>query len=161
MSGTGPREAILYATPQANTDSSPTRMNLTNTKTRLKGAQTGHSLLAKKRDALTLKFRAILKKVDEVSCYYCCIGSFLVASNLCTRGGSAPPPDSKVVSKRGFVGNWAARASTQRPCENAQAGGRKPITKHMSGTLSHQLLSSCLTPRIAADYKVQTRIKHP
>jgi len=41
-------------------------MALTNTKTRLKGAQTGHSLLAKKRDALTARFRAILRKVDEV-----------------------------------------------------------------------------------------------
>ncbi|TXT13114.1 hypothetical protein VHUM_01515 [Vanrija humicola] len=54
MSGTGPREAIF-----------PTRMNLTLTKGRLKGAQTGHSLLAKKRDALTTRFRQILKKVDE------------------------------------------------------------------------------------------------
>ncbi|KAF8265920.1 ATPase, V1 complex, subunit D [Lactarius quietus] len=54
MSGTGPRESIF-----------PTRMALTNTKTRLKGAQTGHSLLAKKRDALTTRFRAILRKVDE------------------------------------------------------------------------------------------------
>lgn len=45
---------------------SPTRMALTNTKTQLKGAQTGHSLLAKKRDALMTRFRAILKKVDEV-----------------------------------------------------------------------------------------------
>ncbi|EIN07255.1 vacuolar ATP synthase subunit D [Punctularia strigosozonata HHB-11173 SS5] len=54
MSGTGPRENIF-----------PTRMALTNTKLRLKGAQTGHSLLAKKRDALTTRFRAILKKVDE------------------------------------------------------------------------------------------------
>jgi len=54
MSGTGARESIF-----------PTRMALTNTKTRLKGAQTGHSLLAKKRDALTTRFRAILRKVDE------------------------------------------------------------------------------------------------
>ncbi|ORX38724.1 ATP synthase subunit D-domain-containing protein [Kockovaella imperatae] len=54
MSGTGPREAVF-----------PTRMNLTLTKGRLKGAQTGHSLLAKKRDALTTRFRQILKKVDE------------------------------------------------------------------------------------------------
>lgn len=46
---------------------SPTRMNLTLTKQRLKGAQTGHSLLAKKRDALMNRFRAILRKVDEVS----------------------------------------------------------------------------------------------
>jgi V-type H+-transporting ATPase subunit D len=42
-------------------------MNLTLTKGRLKGAQTGHSLLAKKRDALMTRFRSILKKVDEVS----------------------------------------------------------------------------------------------
>ncbi|WVQ71285.1 hypothetical protein IAR50_000811 [Cryptococcus sp. DSM 104548] len=54
MSGAGPREAIF-----------PTRMNLTLTKGRLKGAQTGHSLLAKKRDALTTRFRTILRKVDE------------------------------------------------------------------------------------------------
>ncbi|KAF5330618.1 hypothetical protein D9619_005922 [Psilocybe cf. subviscida] len=54
MSGTGPRENVFA-----------TRMALTNTKLRLKGAQTGHSLLAKKRDALTTRFRAILRKVDE------------------------------------------------------------------------------------------------
>jgi ATP synthase subunit D len=60
MSGTGPRESIF-----------PTRMALTNTKTRLKGAQTGHSLLAKKRDALTTRFRAILRKVDEVRSRRC------------------------------------------------------------------------------------------
>jgi hypothetical protein len=55
MSGAGARENVFA-----------TRMALTNTKLRLKGAQTGHSLLAKKRDALTTRFRAILKKVDEV-----------------------------------------------------------------------------------------------
>ncbi|KAG6918129.1 hypothetical protein DXG01_016318 [Tephrocybe rancida] len=54
MSGAGARENVFA-----------TRMALTNTKLRLKGAQTGHSLLAKKRDALTTRFRAILKKVDE------------------------------------------------------------------------------------------------
>lgn len=56
MSGTGARENVFA-----------TRMTLANTKQRLKGAQTGHSLLAKKRDALTTRFRAILRKVDEVS----------------------------------------------------------------------------------------------
>lgn len=55
----GAREAIF-----------PTRMALTNTKLRLKGAQTGHSLLAKKRDALMTRFRAILRKVDEVGGIY-------------------------------------------------------------------------------------------
>ena len=36
-------------------------------KLRLKGAQKGHSLLKKKADALTLKFRQILTKIIEVS----------------------------------------------------------------------------------------------
>ena len=35
-------------------------------KTRLKGAQKGHCLLKKKADALTLRFRMILKKIIEV-----------------------------------------------------------------------------------------------
>ena len=40
---------------------------LTQMKLRLKGAQKGHSLLKKKADALTLKFRQILTKIIEVS----------------------------------------------------------------------------------------------
>lgn len=35
-------------------------------KTRLKGAQKGHSLLKKKADALNFRFREILKKIVEV-----------------------------------------------------------------------------------------------
>ena len=35
-------------------------------KIRLKGAQKGHSLLKKKADALTLRFRQILGKIIEV-----------------------------------------------------------------------------------------------
>ena len=38
-------------------------------KTRLKGAQKGHSLLKKKADALNLRFRDILKKIVEVRCF--------------------------------------------------------------------------------------------
>ena len=57
MSGTGGARENVF----------PTRMALTNIKLRLKGAQTGHSLLAKKRDALSTRFRTILKKVDTVS----------------------------------------------------------------------------------------------
>jgi V-type H+-transporting ATPase subunit D len=34
-------------------------------KARLKGAQKGHSLLKKKSDALTLRFRQILKKIID------------------------------------------------------------------------------------------------
>ncbi|XP_072047259.1 V-type proton ATPase subunit D-like [Amphiura filiformis] len=43
----------------------PSRMALTIMKARLKGAQKGHSLLKKKADALTLRFRLILGKIIE------------------------------------------------------------------------------------------------
>jgi V-type H+-transporting ATPase subunit D len=39
---------------------------LTTMKSKLKGAQTGHSLLKRKSDALTARFRVILQKIDEV-----------------------------------------------------------------------------------------------
>ncbi|KAI7933249.1 hypothetical protein MJO28_017457 [Puccinia striiformis f. sp. tritici] len=54
MSGVGARENVF-----------PTRMNLNLVKQRLKGAQTGHSLLKKKVDALTKRFRAITQKIDH------------------------------------------------------------------------------------------------
>ncbi|KAM9980583.1 hypothetical protein ACTFIY_002899 [Dictyostelium cf. discoideum] len=43
----------------------PTRMALTVMKTKLKGAVTGHSLLKKKSDALTIRFRRILANIVE------------------------------------------------------------------------------------------------
>jgi V-type H+-transporting ATPase subunit D len=43
----------------------PSRMAQTLMKTRLKGAQKGHSLLKKKADALNMRFRDILKKIVE------------------------------------------------------------------------------------------------
>lgn len=43
----------------------PSRMALTLMKSRLKGAQKGHSLLKKKADALQMRFRSILKKIIE------------------------------------------------------------------------------------------------
>ena len=48
-----------------------TRRALAQMKIRLKGAQKGHSLLKKKADALTLKFRQILSKIIEV-CFIAC-----------------------------------------------------------------------------------------
>jgi len=54
MSGAGARENVF-----------PTRMNLNLVKLRLKGAQTGHSLLKKKVDALNKRFRAITQKIDH------------------------------------------------------------------------------------------------
>lgn len=38
---------------------------LTNMKTKLKGAQKGHTLLKRKSDALTVRFRAILQKISD------------------------------------------------------------------------------------------------
>ncbi|KAJ3028727.1 UNVERIFIED_CONTAM: H(+)-transporting V1 sector ATPase subunit D [Siphonaria sp. JEL0065] len=52
--GTGARLSIF-----------PTRMALTMLKNRLKGANTGHSLLKRKSEALTRRFREIVKKIDE------------------------------------------------------------------------------------------------
>ncbi|KAI7871177.1 D subunit of V-type ATPase [Spinellus fusiger] len=44
----------------------PTRMALTTMKSKLKGAQTGHSLLKRKAEALTKRFRTITQKIDEL-----------------------------------------------------------------------------------------------
>jgi len=43
----------------------PSRMTQTLMKTRLKGAQTGRNLLKKKADALTMRFRQILRRIIE------------------------------------------------------------------------------------------------
>lgn len=42
----------------------PTQMALTTMKLKLKGAQTGHSLLKRKSEALTKRFREIVKKIE-------------------------------------------------------------------------------------------------
>ncbi|KAI9269161.1 D subunit of V-type ATPase [Phascolomyces articulosus] len=44
----------------------PTRMALTTMKSKLKGAQTGHSLLKRKAEALTKRFRTITHQIDEL-----------------------------------------------------------------------------------------------
>ena len=103
MSGTGPRENVcqlssppllllpklkesdvhspLLEPPLPLSSSVPTRMNLAVTKTRLKGAQTGHSLLKKKSDALN--------KVNSISLPFL---SFPVPS-LTSLGRAAFPSD--------------------------------------------------------------------
>ena len=43
----------------------PSRMALTQMKVRLKGAKNGHSLLKKKADALTMRFRALVRQIVE------------------------------------------------------------------------------------------------
>ncbi|KAJ1975281.1 H(+)-transporting V1 sector ATPase subunit D [Dimargaris xerosporica] len=43
----------------------PTRMAQTTMKIRLKGAQTGHNLLKRKSEALSKRFREIVKKIEE------------------------------------------------------------------------------------------------
>ncbi|KAK9448075.1 ATP synthase subunit D-domain-containing protein [Limtongia smithiae] len=54
MSGAANREAVF-----------PTRMTLTLMKGKLKGATTGHSLLKRKSEALTTRFRDITRRIDE------------------------------------------------------------------------------------------------
>lgn len=54
MSGAGNREAVF-----------PTRMTLATMKGKLKGATQGHSLLKRKSEALTKRFREITKRIDE------------------------------------------------------------------------------------------------
>ncbi|ODV92358.1 hypothetical protein CANCADRAFT_85590 [Tortispora caseinolytica NRRL Y-17796] len=54
MSGAGNREQVF-----------PTRMSLTGMKIKLKGATTGHSLLKRKSEALTKRFREITRRIDE------------------------------------------------------------------------------------------------
>ncbi|PGH27001.1 V-type proton ATPase subunit D [Polytolypa hystricis UAMH7299] len=54
MSGTGDREAVF-----------PTRQSLSIMKAKLKGAETGHSLLKRKSEALTKRFREITRRIDE------------------------------------------------------------------------------------------------
>ncbi|KAK6333502.1 H(+)-transporting V1 sector ATPase subunit D [Orbilia javanica] len=54
MSGAGNREAVF-----------PTRQSLGIMKAKLKGAETGHSLLKRKSEALTKRFREITRRIDE------------------------------------------------------------------------------------------------
>lgn len=54
MSGAANREQVF-----------PTRMTLGVMKTKLKGAQTGHSLLKRKSEALTKRFRDITKRIND------------------------------------------------------------------------------------------------
>lgn len=54
MSSSGQREAVFA-----------TRQTLGNTKLRLKGAQNGHSLLKRKADALSKRFRTITSKIQD------------------------------------------------------------------------------------------------
>jgi len=54
MSSGAGREAVV-----------PTRQALGQMNSKLKGAQTGHSLLKRKSEALTKRFREILKRIDE------------------------------------------------------------------------------------------------
>ncbi|MCJ1303685.1 H(+)-transporting V1 sector ATPase subunit D [Hypocenomyce scalaris] len=54
MSGAADREAVF-----------PTRQSLGLMKNKLKGAETGHSLLKRKSEALTKRFREITRRIDE------------------------------------------------------------------------------------------------
>lgn len=57
-------------------------------KLRLKGAQKGHSLLKKKADALTLRFRQILAKIIEVNAPQQWLWLTLAPMCMCIPAGS-------------------------------------------------------------------------
>lgn len=59
------RKVIVRMSGKDRIEIFPSRMAQTIMKARLKGAQTGRNLLKKKSDALTLRFRQILKKIIE------------------------------------------------------------------------------------------------
>ena len=56
---------LLLLLPSVNPAAIPIR-TLSVMKQKLKGAQTGHSLLKRKSEALTKRFRDIVKKIDDV-----------------------------------------------------------------------------------------------
>jgi hypothetical protein len=115
-------------------------MALTNTKTQLKGAVTGHSLLAKKRDALMTRFRAILKKVDEVSSSIRLQGSYELVS--CDEGEPV-----RVERERGKEEGEAIQAALPRTepfmsyCQRVLAHGWKMfITTASPVPFAHMML---------------------
>jgi V-type H+-transporting ATPase subunit D len=57
MSGASDREPVF-----------PTRQSLALMKAKLKGAETGHSLLKRKSEALTKRFREITRRIDDAKC---------------------------------------------------------------------------------------------
>lgn len=51
-------------------------------KQKLKGAQTGHSLLKRKSEALTKRFRDIVRKIDDVSFFFFSLAWWFVHVSL-------------------------------------------------------------------------------
>lgn len=74
-------------------------------KARLKGAQTGRNLLKKKADALSMRFRQILRKIIEVSWLWICP---VIILNGFPEGGLCLMPFPQTKTKMGEVMREAA-----------------------------------------------------
>lgn len=74
---------------------------------RLKGAQTGHSLLKRKSDALTARFRLILAKIHAAKTAMGQLmkaGAFAIAELNFSMGGGGGPADLGWVVREGVKG---------------------------------------------------------
>ncbi|MCO5569152.1 hypothetical protein L7F22_022861 [Adiantum nelumboides] len=141
MSGKGAREAVF-----------PTRMTLNNTKTRLKGAQTGHSLLKRKADALTKRFRDITSKIDEAKRKMgkvMQVASFSIAEVTYATGDiaytvqeSVKNATFKVQAKQENVSGVLLPAFESIPPEKGGAGGSTLPAVGGEGHESHRLAAT-------------------
>ncbi|XP_076441709.1 V-type proton ATPase subunit D-like [Babylonia areolata] len=112
----------------------PSRMALTNMKLRLKGAQKGHSLLKKKADALTLRFRAILKKIIETKM---AMGEVMRQAGIALAEGKFTMGD---ISSMVFHNIDKARVKVKSKKDNV-AGVSLPIFEHfLDGTDNFDML---------------------
>lgn len=95
MSGAANREQVF-----------PTRMTLGLMKTKLKGAQTGHSLLKRKSEALTKRFRDITRRIDDAKRKMGRVmqtASFSLAEVTYATGGNIAYQVQESVSKARFT----------------------------------------------------------
>lgn len=84
----------------------PTRMTLGLMKTKLKGAQTGHSLLKRKSEALTKRFRDITRRIDDAKRKMGRVmqaASFSLAEVTYATGGNIAYQVQESVSKARFT----------------------------------------------------------
>ena len=94
----------------------PTRQNLQVMKVKLTGAKKGHSLLKKKADALTMRLRALLKNIIQVS----------PRSRLPTPPAAAPWASRTLLSQKAHAARLTRVANDARAPGEGGHGRRLP-----------------------------------
>jgi len=107
----------------------PTRMALTGMKMKLVGAVKGHSLLKKKSDALTLRFRSILSKIAE--CKERMVGHLKTASFSLAQAKWAAHPSDFVST---ILENISQAAFKLKLTSDNVAGIHLPVFENYSDT---------------------------